>query len=88
VFPIVLNLAGRLVVVVGGGAVGLRKLSVLLECGAAVRIIEPNPVADLPAGVVHVAEAYQPEHLAGATLVFACATPEVNARVVVDGRAR
>ncbi|RPI64085.1 MAG: uroporphyrinogen-III C-methyltransferase, partial [Planctomycetaceae bacterium] len=37
--PIMLNLAGRRVVVVGGGAVGLRKARALLDAGAAVTLV-------------------------------------------------
>lgn len=87
-FPILLNLSGKLVVVVGGGAVGLRKLAAVLESGASVRLIDPRPFPNLPPNVSHIAEAYRAEHLDGAALAFACATPEVNAAVVADCRAR
>jgi precorrin-2 dehydrogenase/sirohydrochlorin ferrochelatase len=87
-FPILLNLAGKRVVVVGGGSVGLRKLAALLEADAAVRLIDPRTPLALPPKVEHVAEAYRAEHLAGAALAFACATPEVNAQVVADCRER
>jgi precorrin-2 dehydrogenase/sirohydrochlorin ferrochelatase len=87
-FPLFLNLSGKLVVVVGGGAVGLRKLAAVLESGAAVRLIDPQTLPNLPPGVTHIAEAYRAEHLDGATLAFACATPEVNAQVVADCRQR
>lgn len=87
VFPISLNLSGRLVVVVGGGAVGARKLAALLESGARVRLVDPRPLI-LPPGVQHIAEAYRAEHLDGAGLAFACATPTVNAQVVADCRER
>ncbi len=76
-FPIALDLTGRTVVVVGHGAVGRRKAAAAAEAGARVVVIDPA-----------VNEPYRPEHLAGAALVFACAPPEVNARVVTDCRAR
>ncbi len=85
--PVLLNLSGKLVVVVGGGAVGARKLSAVLEGGAAVRLVDPRPALALPPAVTHLAEPYRAEHLTGAALVFACATPDVNARVVADCRA-
>ena len=85
--PVVLNLSGKLVVVVGGGTVGSRKLAAILE-SAAVRVIDPRPLPDLPPQVTHIAEAYRAEHLDGAALAFACATPEVNAQVVADCRER
>jgi precorrin-2 dehydrogenase/sirohydrochlorin ferrochelatase len=83
-----LNLTGKQVVVVGGGAVGLRKLSAILESGAAVRVVDPRTPLALPPGVSHVAEHYRAEHLDGASLAFACATPEVNSQVVADCRVR
>jgi precorrin-2 dehydrogenase/sirohydrochlorin ferrochelatase len=88
VFPILLDLTGRVVVIVGGGAVGLRKLAALGGSGASVRLIDPRTLPNLPPEVIHLAEPYRAEHLEGAALVFACATPEVNARVVADGRSR
>ncbi|MBN9121202.1 MAG: bifunctional precorrin-2 dehydrogenase/sirohydrochlorin ferrochelatase [Planctomycetes bacterium] len=86
-FPISLNLSGKLVVVVGGGSVGRRKLNAVVGSGAAVRLVDPRPQPGLPSEVTHVTEAYRAEHLEGASLAFACATPEVNARVVADCRA-
>jgi len=88
VFPLLLNLTGKLVVVVGGGAVGMRKLTALRKAGAVVRVIDPQPQLAVPPEVIHIAEPYRAEHLDGAALAFACATPEVNAQVVVDCRSR
>lgn len=86
-FPISLNLRDKLAVVVGGGAVGLRKLSAVLESGARARLVDPRLLA-LPPGATHIAEEYRADHLDGAALAFACATPDVNTRVVADCRAR
>jgi precorrin-2 dehydrogenase/sirohydrochlorin ferrochelatase len=93
-FPLFLNLIGRVVVVVGGGRVGSRKAAAALAAGAGVHVIDPRavilPLADLPTSsqIVHVAEHYCSRHLAGASVVFAAATPEVNARVVADAKVR
>jgi precorrin-2 dehydrogenase/sirohydrochlorin ferrochelatase len=76
-FPVTLDLRGRTVVVVGYGAVGRRKAAAAEAAGAVVRAIDPA-----------VNEPYRPDHLVGAALVFACAPPAVNARVVADCRAR
>src|SRR5262245_42981157 len=86
-FPIFLDLTGRLCVVVGGGAVGRRKAGALLAARAAVRVVclEP-PTDDTPFD--WRAEPYRPDHLAGAALVLAAAPPEVNRQVVADARAR
>ena len=40
-YPIHLNLANRLCVVIGGGAVAVRKVRGLLEAGAIVRVVSP-----------------------------------------------
>lgn len=71
--PIFLDIKGKLCIVIGGGEVALRKTSVLLSAGAAVKVIAPvlsGAFADLHE-VLHVAERYQPGHLDGAALVIA-----------------
>jgi siroheme synthase-like protein len=92
-FPIMLDLGGKLAVVVGAGPVGLRKVSSLLDCRARVRIVEPclakAAAKGLKAkGVEVVAREYGRACLAGATLVFACTDDrELNSRVAADARA-
>jgi precorrin-2 dehydrogenase/sirohydrochlorin ferrochelatase len=46
-FPINLNIRGRKAMVVGGGAVAVRKCRSLLEAGAAVTVIAPDITAEL-----------------------------------------
>jgi len=93
-FPVFLNLAGRLVVVVGCGQVGSRKAAAVLAAGASVRVIDPTTttllISHLPNSTeaVHIAEPYRSDHLAGACLAFAAATPEVNTCVVADAKSR
>ncbi|HYO09738.1 MAG TPA: NAD(P)-dependent oxidoreductase [Tepidisphaeraceae bacterium] len=88
-YPLMLDLTGRLVVIVGGGGVAARKAAGVMAAGATrVRVVAPELTGEMPKGVTHVAEAYDPRHLDGAGLVFAATDrPEVNAAVVRDARA-
>lgn len=85
--PLNFNLRERLCVVVGGGAVGQRKLAALQAAGACIRLIDPAP-AEVPAGVEWLARPYHPGDLAGAVLVVAATgDAAVNAAVAAEARA-
>lgn len=88
-FPIMLRVAGRLSVVVGGGAVGLRKVRSLLQVGAKVRLVEPDPPSDDSLSPVELVRApYDASQLRGAALVFACTNDaDINGRIALDARA-
>jgi precorrin-2 dehydrogenase/sirohydrochlorin ferrochelatase len=84
-----LDLAQRLVVIVGGGAVAARKAAGVVEAGAArVRCVAPLFKGDFPPCVEKVPDRYNSRHLEGAGLVFASTdSAEVNDAVVRDARA-
>jgi len=87
-YPIMMDVRGKRVVVVGAGAVGRRKVVSLQQAHADVTLIDHDiPEAiDLPAVCV-LAEPYRREHLEGAVMVFACTdNRELNARVARDAR--
>lgn len=95
--PVFLDLNGRDVLVVGGGAVALRKAETLLEAEARVTAVSPafDPVFDAlavarPDHLHLVREPYTPRDLAPFFLVIAATDdPEVNAAVAADAeRAR
>lgn len=86
--PVGLDLRGRRVLVVGGGTVGRRKAAAALDGGATVRIVDPEPPPDGWNVGEWIREAYREGHLDEMVLVFAAATPEVNARVVSDANRR
>ncbi len=88
-YPLVLNLRGRLTVVVGAGKVGQRKLERLLQAGAKVRLIDPD-LAEGPhpsLSVESIGRGFEATDLRGAQLVFACTdSPEVNRLVAEQAR--
>jgi len=86
--PLFLNLAGRRVVLVGGGPVAAAKLQQLLAARASVCVVAPQvmpaideAVAGGVAGSSIVRREFAPADLDGAWLVVAAATPEVNRAV-------
>ena len=93
-YPIGLRVRGRRCVVVGGGAVGERRVRALLEAGADVGVVAPrvtDTLSDLihDGDAAHINAAFRPEHLDGAFLVIAATDrPDVNREVVRSARAR
>jgi siroheme synthase-like protein len=71
-YPIVVRVAGRRVLVVGGGVVALRKTEGLLASGAAVTVVSPDFADGFDAlPVERVERRYEPSDLDGAWLVVA-----------------
>jgi precorrin-2 dehydrogenase/sirohydrochlorin ferrochelatase len=93
-YPIFANLTEKPCLVVGGGAVGERKVQDLRLAGAQVTVVSPRlspALADLArAGKIrHRAEDFRPEHLDGMALVMAATDDaEVNERVFAAARDR
>jgi uroporphyrin-III C-methyltransferase/precorrin-2 dehydrogenase/sirohydrochlorin ferrochelatase len=83
-YPALLALAGRRVVVVGGGRVGARRARGLAESGADVLVIAPVTELDSD-GFAVLPRPYRSGDLAGAWFVVAATDdPAVNARVAAD----
>ena len=75
-FPIFLDLRDRLVVVVGGGPIAERKIALVSQSGARIRIVAPALTHALSAardsgGLEHVAREFEPADVDGARLVIA-----------------
>ena len=89
-----LRLAGRRVLVVGGGGVASRRVPALLDAGAEVLLVSPKVAASLEglaaAGRIRwAARGYQPGDGAGAWLICACTDdPAVNAAVAAAAEAQ
>ncbi len=89
-YPILLDVAGRRVVVVGAGRVGARRVGGLVEAGAEVHVVAPTVDDAVRRDGVTVHErAFDPDDLAGAWLVVACTDDAgVNAAVSDAAAAR
>jgi precorrin-2 dehydrogenase / sirohydrochlorin ferrochelatase len=89
-YPLMLDVSDRLIVIVGGGAVAVRKVKGLLDAGATrVRVVSPTFHAEMPAGIERVLASYEAGKLNDAQLVFAATdAPDVNERIVRDAQAR
>ena len=93
-FPVFLDLRGRDVLVVGGGAVARRKIEALLPTGARVRVgapaLDPALAAWVAEGrLVHLPGAFEPAWLAGARLAIAATDDaDVNRAVAEAAEAR
>jgi siroheme synthase-like protein len=91
-YPILINLRGRRCVVIGGGKVALRKVKMLLDCGANVSVISPKPHPDIAKlskeRAIHLIQRdYEAQDLKGAVIAIACTdVKEVNCKVADEAR--
>jgi len=88
-----LDLWGKLAVVVGGGPVGYRKAAAAREAGAKVKVLAESFAVgsgqfENTKDIEIVCGNYDPKYLEGAKIVFGIGiNSEVNARVAADARA-
>jgi uroporphyrin-III C-methyltransferase/precorrin-2 dehydrogenase/sirohydrochlorin ferrochelatase len=93
-YPLVVDLAGRACLVVGGGAVAERKVEGLLAADASVTVVSPTLTPALAAlvrdaRIRHARRRYRRGDLAGCTLAFAATGDRrVAAAVAREGRRR
>jgi len=93
-YPMFVSIDKRECLVVGGGSVGERKIRVLLQYGAAVRLVAENLTPWLQTqcdeGKVHlVAKTYTKDHLDDVDIVFAATSDSgLNRAIAADARQR
>ena len=89
-FPVFLKLAGRPVLLVGGGAVAELRLAELARAGARVTVVAPHvrPAILAHEGVIVAQREFADGDLDGVWFVVAAATPDVNRRVADAALAR
>jgi precorrin-2 dehydrogenase/sirohydrochlorin ferrochelatase len=90
-YPVLLDIAGKICVVIGGGSVAERKVQGLLESGASVRLVSPVVTSELAslAGQGRVEwrkTKYTNDDLDGAVLVFA-ATDDREVQALISREA-
>ncbi|MEO8699841.1 MAG: NAD(P)-dependent oxidoreductase [Kofleriaceae bacterium] len=88
-YPVFLKLEGRVVVVVGGGAVAASKLAGLVAAGAKITVVAPQIAPGIREHAARIVEReFVAGDLDGAHWVVAAATPEVNRAVTAVAEAR
>ena len=89
-YPVFLDLKDRPVLVVGAGAVGLRKVKGLVEAGARVTVVAPQALPEFDSLPVRlIRRAFRASDLAGAALVFAATDDRaVNHRIGIAAKGR
>ena len=89
VFPVFLKLAGRRVLVVGGGPVAAGKLRALIDAEARVTVVAPEVTDAIRSAPVDIVQRpFEPGDLDDVCFVVAAAPPDVNRRVAAAAHAR
>ncbi len=91
-YPIFLNLQSKKCVVVGGGEVALRKVRMLLDCGADVIVVSPKPCPEIVKlsedGLIRlIRRDYETGDLKDAVIAMACTDmKKVNRKVAGEAK--
>ena len=87
-YPVLLNLAGKACLVVGGGQVALRKVEGLLEAGAHVRVVAPC-IVEMPENVLCIRREFLVEDIDDTFFVIAATdNSQVNSCIAQQAEAR
>ena len=76
-FPMMIDLQGKHVLIVGGGQVASRRAGTLLRCGAVITAVSPEFCPDFPEGIERITRTFLPEDL---TADFALVIAATNSR--------
>lgn len=90
-YPIFLDLSAQPVLVVGAGQVGLRKIKRLLESGAHITVMDPEPIsefhklyAESADQIKWISQAYASQDLTAYRLVFAATTDPATQTLLAE----
>ena len=90
-FPLFMSLSGKTVTVVGAGKIASRRIKVLLEYGARIRVIAPQICAEiraLPGPLEIIEREYERRDVSGSFMVIAATdSREVNQKAGADAKA-
>jgi len=91
-YPVFLKIQAKRCVVIGGGKVALRKVKMLLDCGAKIFVISPKPHPNITKlaeeKIIHLIQRdYEPRDLKKAAIAIACTdVKEVNRKVADEAK--
>ena len=87
-YPVMMNIRGKRVVIIGGGKVAARKIKSLLMEEADILLISPNIHSSIPQSeITWIKRCYKSGDLEGAKLIFACTDdPIINQRIMDDAQ--
>ena len=73
-FPMMIDLRGSKVLIVGGGHVASRRAGTLLRCGAEIVAVSPEFIPDFPGGTHRITREFLPDDITGDFTLIIAAT--------------